>query len=250
MLMSDGVHDNLDPELMGLEPSLFNLENWSANNVAQTKTRFMQKFSIEQIIRPILDKPDPYCTLCNPQGLGLTGLSGLPPKEKEEDSKARRRRSTANMYSLFNWKSALGTAGGPTGPTAGPAGGPAGGSSGGPTGGADKRDSVGFSSPLLKPKSPEVGATLTVPGASPSLRASEPSRHDLRKSCVHKSDSKKLHPREVANSFIDHCEKLTTRSRRHLESDEKNLVTNYTEFPGKMDHTTCLTFVVNNVNVS
>lgn len=52
-------------------------------------------------------------------------------------------------------------------------------------------------------------------------------------------------PKEVADRLIAHCIEVTQKSRQYMEDNNgKRLPEDYIEYPGKMDHTTCLCFRV------
>lgn len=52
-------------------------------------------------------------------------------------------------------------------------------------------------------------------------------------------------PKEVADIITAHCIQVTQKSRDYMESNQgKRLPEDYVQFPGKMDHTTCLCFRV------
>eukprot|EP01113_Clastostelium_recurvatum_P025590 TRINITY_DN3079_c0_g1_i1.p1 TRINITY_DN3079_c0_g1~~TRINITY_DN3079_c0_g1_i1.p1 ORF type:complete len:615 (+),score=152.58 TRINITY_DN3079_c0_g1_i1:233-2077(+) len=55
-------------------------------------------------------------------------------------------------------------------------------------------------------------------------------------------------PEDAAQRLLDHCKQLTQKSRDYMENNQgKRLPENYVEFPGKMDHTTCLCLRVGRV---
>ena len=50
-------------------------------------------------------------------------------------------------------------------------------------------------------------------------------------------------PEAIVNQLCQHSFDVTAKSRAQMESNsERKLSKNYAEFPGKMDHTTCLAF--------
>jgi hypothetical protein len=52
-------------------------------------------------------------------------------------------------------------------------------------------------------------------------------------------------PSSITDRLINHCLEVTRKAREFMESHpNKKQPTDYIEFPGKMDHTTCVTFVV------
>jgi len=52
-------------------------------------------------------------------------------------------------------------------------------------------------------------------------------------------------PKQVTDRLIEHCVSVTQKSRDYMESNNgKRIPDDYVEFPGKMDHTTCLCFRV------
>ena len=52
----------------------------------------------------------------------------------------------------------------------------------------------------------------------------------------------------ITKKLIDYCKQITRRSRLWMEQNpSKKLPEDYTNFPGKLDHTTCLAFVVGEV---
>lgn len=52
-------------------------------------------------------------------------------------------------------------------------------------------------------------------------------------------------PKEVTDRLVNHCITVTKTSRDYMENNQgKRLPEDYIEFPGKMDHTTCLCFRV------
>lgn len=55
-------------------------------------------------------------------------------------------------------------------------------------------------------------------------------------------------PREVADRLVNHCITVTQKSRDYMENNMgKRLPEDYVEYPGKMDHTTCLCFRVGRI---
>jgi len=57
-------------------------------------------------------------------------------------------------------------------------------------------------------------------------------------------------PKDVTDRLIEHCVNLTAKSRTYMESNNgKRIPENYVDFPGKMDHTTCLCFKVGRMNI-
>eukprot|EP00026_Physarum_polycephalum_P008264 Phypoly_transcript_08345.p1 GENE.Phypoly_transcript_08345~~Phypoly_transcript_08345.p1 ORF type:complete len:424 (+),score=60.08 Phypoly_transcript_08345:205-1476(+) len=60
----------------------------------------------------------------------------------------------------------------------------------------------------------------------------------------------KVTPKEAVDVLIKHCVTLTQKSRDFSENNkDKRLPQNFQEYPGKMDHTTCLCFRVGRVAV-
>jgi len=52
-------------------------------------------------------------------------------------------------------------------------------------------------------------------------------------------------PVSITARLIHHCQEVTRKAREFMENNpNKKQPTDYIEFPGKMDHTTCVTFVV------
>lgn len=52
-------------------------------------------------------------------------------------------------------------------------------------------------------------------------------------------------PTSITERLIRHCLEVTRKAREFMENNpNKKQPTDYVEFPGKMDHTTCVTFVV------
>lgn len=52
-------------------------------------------------------------------------------------------------------------------------------------------------------------------------------------------------PASITTKLIQHCTEVTRKAREFMENNpNKKQPTDYIEFPGKMDHTTCVTFVV------
>jgi len=52
-------------------------------------------------------------------------------------------------------------------------------------------------------------------------------------------------PKQIAERLVTHCIDVTRKSREYMENNQgKRLPEDYVEFPGKMDHTTCLCFRV------
>jgi len=52
-------------------------------------------------------------------------------------------------------------------------------------------------------------------------------------------------PKQITDRLVDHCILVTKKSREYMESNGgKRIPDDYVEFPGKMDHTTCLCFRV------
>jgi len=52
-------------------------------------------------------------------------------------------------------------------------------------------------------------------------------------------------PASITDRLISHCLEVTRKAREFMESNpNKKQPTDYIEYPGKMDHTTCVTFVV------
>jgi len=55
-------------------------------------------------------------------------------------------------------------------------------------------------------------------------------------------------PSAITNNLINHCMEVTRKAREFMEKNpHKKQPTDYVEFPGKMDHTTCISFVVGNM---
>lgn len=58
-------------------------------------------------------------------------------------------------------------------------------------------------------------------------------------------------PSSITDRLISHCLEVTRKAREFMENNpNKKQPTDYIEFPGKMDHTTCVTFVVGNKGAS
>jgi len=54
-------------------------------------------------------------------------------------------------------------------------------------------------------------------------------------------------PAVITNRLINHCMEVTRKAREFMEKNpHKKQPTDYVEFPGKMDHTTCISFVIGN----
>jgi len=54
-------------------------------------------------------------------------------------------------------------------------------------------------------------------------------------------------PSAITNSLINHCMEVTRKAREFMEKNpHKKQPNDYVEFPGKMDHTTCISFVIGN----
>ena len=55
-----------------------------------------------------------------------------------------------------------------------------------------------------------------------------------------------LSPEYICETLLAHCHRVTERQRKAMESGEggKRMAVNYRQFPGKMDHTTCLVYRV------
>jgi len=54
-----------------------------------------------------------------------------------------------------------------------------------------------------------------------------------------------VEPEEITSILIDHCIKTTSSGKKWMEEHGgKRLPENYSKYPGKMDHTTCVSFVV------
>jgi len=52
-------------------------------------------------------------------------------------------------------------------------------------------------------------------------------------------------PSSITDRLINHCLEVTRKAREFMELNPNvRQPTDYVEFPGKMDHTTCVTFVV------
>ncbi|GAM21566.1 hypothetical protein SAMD00019534_047410 [Acytostelium subglobosum LB1] len=57
--------------------------------------------------------------------------------------------------------------------------------------------------------------------------------------------SGRVAPSEITKKLIDHCAKVTHRSRDYMEKfPNKKQPVDYREYPGKMDHTTCVSFQI------
>jgi hypothetical protein len=55
----------------------------------------------------------------------------------------------------------------------------------------------------------------------------------------------KLSPASITDALINHAIKITDPSREFMEKNSgKKLPDDYTKYPGKMDHSTALCFVV------
>ncbi|KYR02720.1 protein phosphatase 2C-related protein [Tieghemostelium lacteum] len=60
-----------------------------------------------------------------------------------------------------------------------------------------------------------------------------------------KSHKKIINPIDITSKLIDHCSKTTHRARDFMEKyPNKRQPNDYKEFPGKMDHSTCVTFQI------
>jgi len=58
-------------------------------------------------------------------------------------------------------------------------------------------------------------------------------------------------PSSITDKLMKHCWAVTSKSREYMEKNpNKKQPTDYVGFPGKMDHTTCITFVVGKNPVS
>ncbi|KAF2077306.1 hypothetical protein CYY_001372 [Polysphondylium violaceum] len=54
-----------------------------------------------------------------------------------------------------------------------------------------------------------------------------------------------INPSDITKKLIDHCSKVTHNAREFMEKfPNKKQPHDYREFPGKMDHTTCITFQI------
>uniref|UniRef100_A0A7S4P3E5 Uncharacterized protein n=1 Tax=Paramoeba aestuarina TaxID=180227 RepID=A0A7S4P3E5_9EUKA len=59
-----------------------------------------------------------------------------------------------------------------------------------------------------------------------------------------------LRPEFVVNEVVSHCYRTSQKSREEVQGGGRRMETNYEEFPGKMDHTTLVCFVVGQVEVA
>jgi len=67
----------------------------------------------------------------------------------------------------------------------------------------------------------------------------------LLKEALEAKKTRKLTPADVVQSWMKHCSQVTAKSRKFMEDfPEKKLPSDYVEYPGKLDHTTCLAFQV------
>ncbi|EGC30847.1 hypothetical protein DICPUDRAFT_157374 [Dictyostelium purpureum] len=59
------------------------------------------------------------------------------------------------------------------------------------------------------------------------------------------ASDKVINPSDIAKKIIDHCSSVTHNAREFMQSyPNKKQPNDYREFPGKMDHTTCVAFKV------
>lgn len=59
------------------------------------------------------------------------------------------------------------------------------------------------------------------------------------------SEGEEVTPASITESLMKHCWNVTSKSREFMEKNpNKKQPTDYVGFPGKMDHTTCITFVI------
>ncbi|EGG23063.1 hypothetical protein DFA_05193 [Cavenderia fasciculata] len=55
----------------------------------------------------------------------------------------------------------------------------------------------------------------------------------------------KPNPSDITQKLIEHCSQVTHRARDFMEKfPNKKQPNDYREYPGKMDHTTCVTFQI------
>jgi len=58
-----------------------------------------------------------------------------------------------------------------------------------------------------------------------------------------------LTPKAITDKIMKYCWNITSKSREFMEKNpNKKQPTDYKGFPGKMDHTTCITFLIGNTN--
>jgi hypothetical protein len=56
--------------------------------------------------------------------------------------------------------------------------------------------------------------------------------------------------KEITVKLIEYCKHITRKSKKWMEDNpNKKLPVDYVTFPGKLDHTTCLSFVVGNIRL-
>jgi serine/threonine protein phosphatase PrpC len=68
---------------------------------------------------------------------------------------------------------------------------------------------------------------------------------ELLQSMLKVADGEPPTPQEVADRLVNHCIEVTKKSREYMENNQgRRLPEDYVEFPGKMDHTSCLCFRV------
>lgn len=82
------------------------------------------------------------------------------------------------------------------------------------------------------------------PPLSPSLSPSHsPPSSSKRNNQISQSIGKLVTPRTIVSSILSHCLEVTKSSRYFMETEPfKRLPNDYSLFPGKLDHTTCLCF--------
>lgn len=94
-------------------------------------------------------------------------------------------------------------------------------------------------------KNPKCGAATTwdeVPHDTLMKVKSEYMRNLLRELIFSTDDTS---PSSITERLIRHCLEATRKAREFMENNpNKKQPVDYIEFPGKMDHTTCVTFVV------
>jgi hypothetical protein len=49
---------------------------------------------------------------------------------------------------------------------------------------------------------------------------------------------------DITTGLLQYCEKVTEKSRSFMETTGKRLPSDFKNFPGKLDHTTCISFLV------
>jgi hypothetical protein len=68
---------------------------------------------------------------------------------------------------------------------------------------------------------------------------------ELFQSMLKVADGEPPTPKDVTDRLVNHCIEVTKKSREYMENNQgRRLPEDYVEFPGKMDHTSCLCFRV------